>query len=111
MTEADRPSAEKTLLARSADGEEWELRIGVWPPEKAELAPWACKVEVTKLFSPAKSIYGADSWQAQVLAMRFAASLIQNFVTQGGAVFWLGDESGTQREPFEISDLIPSLPN
>lgn len=81
----------------------------VWPPQRAEIAPWACKVEVTRLFTPPKSIYGGDSWQAQALAMRFATTLIQHFVEQGGALFWPSESPDNVREPFELTDLLPPL--
>lgn len=41
---ADPPSAEKTLLAHSADGEEGPMQVRVWPPQPSERAPWACRV-------------------------------------------------------------------
>ncbi len=107
MPHPDLPSAEKQLIARSPDGEEWELQVRVWPPQRAEVAPWACKVEVTRLFTPPKPIYGEDSWQAQALAMRFAASLIQHFAAQGGALYWPSEGPEDIREPFEIAELLP----
>ena len=85
------------------------MQIRVWAPERAELAPWSCKVEITKLFSPAKSIYGEDSWQAQALAMHFAASLVQHFIEQGGILYWPGTEEHSEREEFQITDLAPQL--
>lgn len=109
MSNPDSPSAVKQLVAHSPDGEEWELELRIWPSQPAEIAPWACKVEVTRLFTPPKNIYGQDSWQAQVLAMHFAASLLQNFVTQGGTLYWASDGSENIREPFELADLLPSL--
>ena len=109
MRHPDHPSAEKLLIARSPDGEEWELRISVWPPQEAELAPWACKVEISRLFTPARSIYGEDSWQAQMLAMRFAANRIQHFIEQGGSLYWPSPGAAASRVPFELSDLGLSL--
>ena len=73
------------------------------------MAPWACKVEITRLFTPPKNIYGEDSWQAQALAMRFAASLVQHFVERGGELYWPNDGATPERERFELSDLYPPL--
>lgn len=108
MPNPDSPSAEKQLIARSPDGDEWELKVRIWPPQPVEIAPWACKVEVTRLFTPPKSVYGQDSWQAQVLAMHFAASLLQDFVGQGGSLYWPSESGERIREPFELADLLPS---
>ena len=102
-------SVSKLLLARSATGEEWPMNIEIWVPEPCDLAPWACKVEVTKLFSPPKSIYGEDSWQAQVLAMQFAAKLVQDFVNRGGKLFWPTPRGNDERQEFKVEDLLPQL--
>lgn len=109
MADTAAPSAEKRLIARSRDGEEWELQIKVWPPQPSGIAPWACHVEVTRLLSPAQAIYGEDSWQAQSLAMRCAASLLAHFVAQGGALFWPEVEPEQSRQPFALEDLLPPL--
>jgi hypothetical protein len=107
MSDTRAPSAEKVLVARSRDGEEWELQIKVWPPLPSTIAPWSCKVEVTRLFTPAKDVYGEDSWQAQYMAMRFATSLLEHFVQQGGILYWPEAEPEKPREQFSVKDLLP----
>lgn len=95
MPEAPRrPSAETTLLARSASGEEWDLHVRVWPPRRAGMQPWACEVEITRLLASPTRIFGEDAEQAQVLAMRFADALLQNFVARGGQLFPPGAAEG-----------------
>ena len=102
-------SVSKLLLARSATGEEWPMNIEIWMPEPSDLAPWSCKVEVTNLFSPPRSIYGEDSWQAQVLAMQFAAKLVQDFVNRGGKLFWPSPSGNDERQEFKVEDLLPQF--
>lgn len=105
MSSSSPPIAEKLLRARSLDGEEWDMRVCVWPPTPAELAPWACHVEITRLFSPPKLIYGEDSWQALALSMKFAASEVRNFLEGGGTLYWPEPASDGSLELFQLSDI------
>ena len=108
MTNAT-PSIQRLLLARSADGEEWPVLIKVGAPMPSDIAPWSCMVEVDRLFSPAKPIYGEDSWQAMQLAQEFAAAMLEQFQARGGTLFWPREESASELQAFQARDLLPRL--
>lgn len=106
----DTPAIQKELLARSANGEEWSMHIRIGVPMPAEIAPWSCMVEVDRLFSPAKPIYGADSWQAMQLAQHFAVSIVEQFQSRGGMLFWPREEPDAELQAFVPEDLLSHRP-
>ena len=110
MTNTQTPIVERTLLAQEADGREWPMTIRLWAPTQSDQMPWACVLEVTELFSPAKPIYGEDSWRALQLALRFTASLLEGFRSKAGRIYWPYDEGEGQRFELEPHELLPRLP-
>jgi hypothetical protein len=101
------PAIQKELLARSANGEEWPIHIRVEMPVPSDIAPWSCVVEVDRLFSPPKPIYGEDSWQAMQLAQQFAVSILELFQSRGGALFWPREAHDAELQVFRAQDLLP----
>jgi hypothetical protein len=108
--QTDTPAVQKELLARSANGEEWPMRIRIGMPVPSEIAQWSCMVEVDRLFSPSKPIYGADSWQAMQLAQHFAVSIVERFQSRGGMLFWPREEPHADLQAFTVEDLLPHRP-
>nr|WP_315487885.1 hypothetical protein [uncultured Rhodoferax sp.] len=109
MTITNAPVVQRELLARSVDGDEWPLNVRVWAPTPSELAPWSCLVEVDRLFSPAKPIYGEDSWQAMQLALEFVGTMLQHFQLQGGILFRSDGDLSSGLRPLQALELLPRL--
>lgn len=79
------------------------MQLKIWAPQLTDLAPWSCTVEVDGLFSPAKPLYGEDSWQAMQLAIGFVATTLRDFETRGGELYWPGPD----RQRYMVQDLVP----
>ena len=59
---------------------------------------WACRIRLKGLVdSKERRIFGVDSWQAMILALRLAEAMLQNEVRKGGKLFYLGGETSVAK--------------
>jgi hypothetical protein len=77
------------------------LRLG--QPQNKE-SGWACSVEVRGLGRDPKprDIYGADSLQAFMLAIKIARGHIEVYLSQGGTLSWPGEP----HQPLSIEQIL-----
>jgi len=55
---------------------------------------WCCPIQLKGLVdSKERRIFGVDSWQAIILALRFVQALLQNEVRKGSKLYYLGVET------------------
>jgi hypothetical protein len=55
---------------------------------------WCCPIRLKGLIdSKERRIFGVDSWQAMILALRLTKAILQNEVRKGGKLFYLGKET------------------
>jgi len=96
--------AERSLHAVAADGNSFEIGLGIGRPYQVSTDEWACSVQVTGLHSCLSDIRGADSWQALQLACQLSAQLLDHFVAGGGRIFW-----AETSEPLSVADLFAKI--
>lgn len=75
------------LLAVDAGGTRTPVALRVDAPVQLSPDEWRCAVRLDGLHDSLVPIHGADSLQALCLALRLVASLLREFVTQGGRLF------------------------
>lgn len=95
--------ARRTVRAKDATGNEFDMELEVGVPIQKGLHQWGCEVRVTGMFEPARAIYGMDSWQAVQLAFQFISRMLEDFVSRGGKLYW--QES---MEPLTVGGLFAS---
>ena len=54
---------------------------------------WCCPVRIKGLDSKERRVFGVDSWQAMILALRLVEALLRHEVREGGELFWFGHKS------------------
>ena len=68
------------------------VRVTIGAPEP-DGQDWSCPIRFKGLGNGREQrIFGVDSWQAMILALRFAEGMLQNGVRKGGRLFYLGEE-------------------
>jgi hypothetical protein len=73
------------------------VRITIGPPQP-EGKDWSCPIRLKGLVdNKERRIFGVDSWQAIILALRFAEAILQNEVRRGGKLFYLGGETSVAK--------------
>jgi hypothetical protein len=104
------PIAERTVFAVDKDGQEFEIRAAVGVPYEAESGSWACPVCLEGLRN-LPDMYGVDSLQALLLALKAIRNMLSYFVEQGGKLYWeKGGEELTVDELFEDREEITPDP-
>ena len=59
---------------------------------------WCCPIRLKGLVDrKERRIFGVDSWQAIVLALRLAEAMLKNEVRKGGTLFYLGEETSVAK--------------
>ena len=92
------PIAELRLqvLRRSAKRKS-AVQVKVGAPER-DGEDWTCPIRMKGLVdSKERRIFGVDSWQAMILALRLAEAMLQNEVRKGGKLFYLGGETSVAK--------------
>jgi hypothetical protein len=80
------------LLRRSAKRKS-AVHVTIGAPEP-EANDWCCPIRLKGLVdSKERRIFGVDSWQAIILALRLTEAILQNEVRKGGKLFYLGEET------------------
>lgn len=65
----------------------FHVTIGMPRPSKVD---WYCPVRFTGLDHRGLRVFGVDSWQALILALRFVEINLRYEVRQGGQFYYLG---------------------
>lgn len=84
--------AEKDLVGIYPTGEKMIIKIRIGRPYPVEEGNWACPVAIPGLYDKLRDIRGVDSFQALVLALSLARSLLEAFVEDGGRLLWPNTE-------------------
>ena len=93
-----KPIAELRLqLMRRGAKRKWAVHVTIGAPEP-DGNDWCCPIRLKGLVdSKERRIFGVDSWQAVILALRFAETMLQNEVRKGGKLFYLGGETSVPK--------------
>jgi hypothetical protein len=78
--------ASRELICIKADGQELPVIIRVGKPYQVDEVTWGCPVEAAGLYRRLSDAYGADSFQALMLAVWLLRDLVQSFVRDGGTI-------------------------
>ncbi len=72
-----------------------EVTIGAPEPDGND---WCCPIRLKGLVdSKERRVFGVDSWQAIILAIRLAEAMLKNEVRKGGKLFYLGGETSVAK--------------
>jgi hypothetical protein len=67
------------------------VTIGAPEPERND---WCCPIRLKGLVdNKERRIFGVESWQAIILALRLTEAMLQNEVRKSGKLFYLGEET------------------
>ena len=72
------------------------FHVIVGAPRRAKV-DWYCPVRFKSQGRKALRVFGVDSWQALILALRFVEINLRHEVRQGGQFFWLGRKVSVSR--------------
>ena len=98
---SERVVASRKLKAVDANGKAFDLQIVIGLPFEVSPDEWACPVSLEGLFKHRGSVFGVDSLQALLLAIKFVKDLLQDFDQKGGKFYWF-DNGG----PVSLDDLL-----
>jgi hypothetical protein len=106
------PIAERTIFAVDKDGREFEIPAAVGVPYESVSGSWACPVGLEGLRN-LPDMYGADSWQALIIAVKAIHNMLSFFIEEGGKLYWEKDgEQLTIDELFDndVEEPVPDVP-
>jgi hypothetical protein len=66
------------------------VRVGVPQPDGQD---WYCPVYIKGLDNKVTRVFGVDSWQALVLALRMVEAMLRREVREGGQLYYLGSKT------------------
>lgn len=89
--------AKRELMVVSANGETNNFSIEIEAPFENQ-GHFTCQINFIGLFNRGHQIHGDDSMQALCLAIRFASSLLENVVQEGGRFLYPDDGSEVDSE-------------
>jgi hypothetical protein len=97
--------ASRRFRAKRANGEQFEIELGVGQPVKCGDDPedWKCAVTLKGLYDHLAEMHGGDSWQALMLAQSLARQLLTHFVEDGGEL--IDEEVG---KPVNVENVFSS---
>src|SRR5437868_1670166 len=90
-------AAELQLELATADGNRRPLHVIIKVPQPAPKQDWYCSVRLKGLTSGSHRIWGVDSWQALILAVRFVEANLRNLVRRGCSLYWMGHKVSVAR--------------
>ena len=70
-----------------SSGDSFTTTLQVGRPWQDDRGMWSCSLSMDNLFREDHPIFGDDSLQALCLALAFARSQLQDFVSRGGQLF------------------------
>lgn len=103
--------AERVIYAVDNDARGFDVGIMIGKPYQTDFkyGDWACPVALIGLHGRFPDMYGVDSWQALIVAVRLVKALLTNFVEEGGKLYWeKGGEEITVAELFGKSTEVPT---
>lgn len=89
--------AKRELVSVSQDGGKTKISIEIEAPFESQ-GHFTCQINFIGLFDRRHQIHGDDSMQALCLAIRFANSLLENVVQEGGKFLYPDDGSEVDNE-------------
>jgi len=95
------PIAERTVYAVAKSGDSFQIRLLVGRPYLSDSGNLACPVALDGFHERLPDIRGENSWQALMLAIRLARTLLGFFIEDGGKLHW--EEGG---EEMSLNDLF-----
>jgi hypothetical protein len=81
-------SIKRAFHAISPSGEERLCELSVDLPLAKPGGEWGAVVNIEGLEARSHEIFGVDAWQAVQLGMRFLATRLENFESDGWRYFW-----------------------
>ena len=95
--------AECRIIYCSPDGNEILTSVQVGQPHQDDDLKWACDVEIPGV-DRLRTIHGADSLHALILATGYLSDRLQHLVSDGASLL-----SPNNREPAAINDILPRI--
>lgn len=95
------PIAERIVYAVSKSGHGFQIRLMVGRPYQEGAGNWACRVALDGFHERLPDVRGENSWQALILAIRLAKTLLGFFIEDGGRLYWEADG-----EEMSLNDLF-----
>ena len=80
--------ASRKFRAIDTHGKATSVEIVIGVPFEAGPDEWACPVLLKGLYKHRGPIFGVDSMQALMLAIRFIRDLLNDFCEKGGKLYW-----------------------
>lgn len=96
--------AETSLVGVLPSGEEQAITVQIGRPYFDSEGAGVCRIGVSSIFSKPRSIYGVDTFQALLLALRHVRASLELFTDDGGFLYMKGDD---KRSPLSIELLFP----
>lgn len=93
--------ATRKVKAVDSKGRTIDLTIMIGLPFEVSHDEWACAVSMEGLYKQRGPIFGVDSLQALMLAVKFVKDLLEDFYEKGGKIYW-SDEG----KSVSLSDLL-----
>ena len=93
--------ARRKIKAIDPRGKTHDLEIVIGQPFEVSQDEWACPVSMEGIYKHRGPIFGVDSMQALLLAIKFLKDLLIDFSEKGGKLFW--PESS---DPITIDELF-----
>ena len=72
------------------------LHVSIGQPRR-DTVNWFCPFRLKGLVNEEKRIFGVDSWQATILALRCVEIILQGEVRKGGQLYYFGEKITVQR--------------
>jgi len=102
------PIAKRIIFAIDKDGREFEIRAALGLPYETESGDWACPVALEGLHGGLPDMYGVDSWQSLVIAIKTIHTTLSYFVEDGGKLYW--DKGGEELSVAELFGEVAEVP-
>ncbi|UCF88767.1 MAG: hypothetical protein JSV70_00470 [bacterium] len=93
--------ASRKVKAVDFTGKTFDLTIVIGLPFEVGHDEWACPVSMEGLYKQRGPIFGVDSFQALMLAVKFVKDLLKDFQDKGGSIYWADDS-----KPASLNDLM-----
>ena len=95
------PLASRSLVAVKPNGERIAVELAIGHPYELTPEEWAISVSMRGIRARLGDIHGIDAWQVIQLAYSFIGQLMEQFVEEGGRLYWPETD-----EPIELHELF-----
>jgi hypothetical protein len=93
--------ASRKVKAVDSKGKAFNLEIVIGLPFQVSQDEWTCPVSLEGLYKHRGPIFGVDSLQALMLAIKFVKDLLEDFFEKGGNIYWFDDS-----KPVSLDELL-----